>query len=214
LERALDRVIVTVRGRYPESMQLDPRQVRTRQALAAALARLLEAKPLDEISVAELCREAGVHRTTFYGHFDGVAEFALAEFSRGIDEIAEVEVEAGAETSVAVADRYLASMRAILDLVAAERAGYRTLFGPGTAGVFRGVLDARLRHRARLALEVWRAQAVPGAPRTDAAVEQAAAYIAGGLVGAIETWARSDETDASAEAARISTLMPSWWPRG
>lgn len=195
-------------------MQLDPRQVRTRHALAAALARLLESTPLDEITVAQLCREAGVHRTTFYGHFDSVAEFALTEFSRGIDEIAEVAIEAAAETSAKVAERYLASMRAILDLVAAERAGYRTLFGSATAGVFRAALDARLRRRARIALDVWRAQNVPGAPRTDAAVEQAAAYIAGGLVGAIEIWAMSDETDASAAAARISTLMPGWWPRG
>lgn len=194
-------------------MRPDPRQVRTQEALGGALARLLETTPLGDISVAELCREAGVHRSTFYGHASSVPEFALGEFSRGIDEIAEVAVEPGVESPVQIAERYLASMRDILELVAAEREGYRALFGPATAGLFRGALDARLRHRARLALEVWRAQDVPGAPRDGAAVDEAAAFIAGGLVGAIEQWAMSDEMDAAAAAARISTLMPVWWPR-
>jgi AcrR family transcriptional regulator len=194
-------------------VQLDPRQVRTRQALAGALTRLLERKPLEEISVAELCREAGVHRTTFYGHFDSVAEFALAEFSRGLDEIAEVEVEPRAETSVAVAERYLESLRAQLGHVLEERAGYRTLFGPATNRVFRAALDDRLRHRAELALAVWRDQAVPGAPRSDAEIREAAAFLAGGLVGVIETWALGDDTDIDAASARIYALMPSWWPR-
>jgi AcrR family transcriptional regulator len=187
--------------------------VRTRQALAAALTSLLERKPLEEISVAELCREAGVHRTTFYGHFDGVPEFALAEFSRGIDVIAEVQVDAGAATSVAVAERYLESLRAQLAHVLEERAGYRMLFGPATRRVFRAALDDRLRHRAELALAVWRDQDVPGAPRTEAEIREAAAFIAGGLVGVIETWALGDETGVDAAGARVYDLMPSWWPR-
>lgn len=199
--------------RYAVQMHVDPRQVRTRHALSGALVRLLEHRPLGEISVAELCREAGVHRSTFYGHATGVPELALAEFSRGIDEIAEVPVEPGAESSVRIAERYLDSMREILVHVAAERAGYRTLFGPATAGLFRAALDARLRRRAQRALEVWHAQRVPGAPQTDDEIAEAAAFIAGGLVGAIESWATSEETDAAAAAARISTLMPAWWPR-
>ncbi|WP_216648800.1 TetR/AcrR family transcriptional regulator [Agromyces agglutinans] len=201
-----------VSGR-PDQHQLDPRQLRTRRALAEALVRLLERVPLDEISVAELCREAGVHRTTFYGHFDGVAEFALAEFSQGIDRIAAVDVDPADESSAEVAERYLASLRAILAHIAEERSGYRTLFGPATRGVFRMALEDQQRRRARIALEVWRAQRVPGAPMTDAAVEQAAAFIAGGLVGVIEVWALGDDADAMDASARVLALMPGWWPR-
>ncbi|WP_350348926.1 TetR/AcrR family transcriptional regulator [Agromyces sp. G08B096] len=194
-------------------MTLDARQLRTRAALGEALVRLLERKRLDDISVAELCREAGVHRTTFYGHFDSVAGFALAEFSQGIDRIAEVDVEPGAESPADIAQRYLASMREILLHVAEERAGYRALFGSATRGVFRSALDDRLRVRARIALEIWREQGVPGAPRSDAAIEQAAAFIAGGLVGALEAWALGEETDVADASERVYALMPSWWPR-
>jgi AcrR family transcriptional regulator len=191
----------------------DPRQRRTRAALTEALLRLLEHDPLDSITVARLCREAGVHRTTFYAHAPGVHAFALAVFTQDLDRLAAVDVEPEGELPEHVAERYLDSLTMVLDHVAVERAGYRALFGSASRGVFRAVLDERMRRRARLALEVWRAQGVPGAPVADEAIDEAAAYIAGGLVGAIEAWAMGDETDAAASAARIATLMPGWWPR-
>ncbi|WP_353814812.1 TetR/AcrR family transcriptional regulator [Agromyces sp. SYSU T00266] len=191
----------------------DPRHRRTRAALTAALLRLLEREPLDAISVAALCREAAVHRTTFYAHASNVHDFALDVFTQDLDRLTAVAVEPEAETPEHVAERYLASLVAVLEHVADDRAGYRALFGSTSRGVFRSALDARMRVRARLALEVWRAQGVPGAPHDDVAIAEAAAYIAGGLVGALETWAMGDETDAAASAARLATLMPSWWPR-
>lgn len=191
----------------------DPRQRRTRAALTEALLRLLEHDPLDAITVARLCREAGVHRTTFYAHAPSVHAFALAVFTQDLDRLAAVDVEPSDEAPQHVAERYLDSLTMVLDHVAVERAGYRALFGSSSRGVFRAVLDERMRRRARLALEVWRAQGVLGAPVADDAIDEAAAFIAGGLVGAIETWAMGDETDAAASAARIATLMPGWWPR-
>jgi AcrR family transcriptional regulator len=191
----------------------DPRLLRTRAALTSALLRLLEHAPLDAISVAALCREAGVHRTTFYGHAPNVHAFALAVFTQDLDQRTAVAVEPSAETPEHIAERYLDSLTRVLELVADERAGYRALFGSSSRGVFRAALDERMRRRARIALEVWRAKRVPGAPVADAAVDEAAAFIAGGLVGAVETWAMGDETDAAASAARISALMPGWWPR-
>lgn len=191
----------------------DPRWRRTRAALTEALLRLLEREPLDAVTVAGLCREAAVHRTTFYAHAPSVHAFALAVFTQDLDRLAAVDVEPSGERPEQVAERYLDSLTMVLDHVAVERAGYRALFGSASRGVFRGALAERMRRRARIALEVWRAQGVPGAPRSDVAIDEAAAFIAGGLVGAIETWALGDETDAAASAARIATLMPGWWPR-
>lgn len=191
----------------------DPRLLRTRVALTSALLRLLERAPLDEISVAALCREAGVHRTTFYGHAPNVHAFALAVFTQDLDQRMAVAVEPAAETPEHIAERYFDSLTRVLEHVVDERAGYRALFGSAGRGVFRAALDERMRRRARIALEVWRAKRVPGAPVADAAVDEAAAFIAGALVGAVETWAMGDETDAAAAAARIAALMPRWWPR-
>lgn len=190
----------------------DPRARRTRDALEAALANLLERHPLDTISVAELCREAGVHRTTFYAHAGGVHAFALATFSRQLDAASTVDVELSAESVEEVSARYGASLVDLLDLVAAERAGYRALFTSTSRGVFRLALDERLRHRARLSLDVWRELEVPGAPESSADRDEAAAFIAGGLVGALEAWALGDETETDVASERIGALMPRWWP--
>lgn len=190
----------------------DPRARRTRDALEAALANLLERHPLDTISVAELCREAGVHRTTFYAHAGGVHAFALATFSRQLDAASTVDVELSAESVEEVSARYGASLVDLLDLVAAERAGYRALFTSTSRGVFRLALDERLRHRARLSLDVWRELEVPGAPESSADRDEAAAFIAGGLVGVLEAWALGDETETDVASERIGALMPRWWP--
>lgn len=42
----------------------------TKRLLKEALFRILEKKPLDKISVTELCREAGINRATFYRHYN------------------------------------------------------------------------------------------------------------------------------------------------
>jgi AcrR family transcriptional regulator len=41
----------------------------TKSMLEQALIGLLETKPLTDIEVAELCRAAGINRTTFYSHY-------------------------------------------------------------------------------------------------------------------------------------------------
>lgn len=53
---------------------LDLRQRKTRKLLLEALARLLEEKPFQELSVTDICRSAMVHRTTFYAHFNDKQE--------------------------------------------------------------------------------------------------------------------------------------------
>lgn len=191
---------------------IDARQTKTRLALDGALHRLLASTPLDAITVSELCREAGVHRTTFYAHAPTVYAFAIDEFTRRLDQISSVSVAPAETDTDEIAERYFDSLVQLLEHVASERTGYRALFGASVRGAFRSVLTERLRHRAMLAIEVWGARAVPGMPRTGQARAEAGAFIAGGLVGVIETWAFGDDMDAEAAAGRVSTLMPGWWP--
>ena len=49
-------------------------ETRTESAVKEALMRLLAKKPLAEISIAELSREAHVSRSTFYGHYGNVVD--------------------------------------------------------------------------------------------------------------------------------------------
>ena len=54
----------------------------TREALASSLKKLMEQKPLSQISIREIIEDCGVNRQTFYYHFRDI--YALAEwmFSR------------------------------------------------------------------------------------------------------------------------------------
>ena len=54
----------------------------TREALASSLKKLMEQKPLAQISIREIIEDCGVNRQTFYYHFHDI--YALAEwmFSR------------------------------------------------------------------------------------------------------------------------------------
>ncbi|MDY0909933.1 TetR/AcrR family transcriptional regulator [Microbacterium sp. CFBP9034] len=191
-------------------MREDPRQTRTREALGSALVRLLQVQPLDELSVAALCREAGVHRTTFYGHADGVDTFAVAWFTRDIDDLS--AVAPAAESPRDVAGEYLHALRATLQHVAAQRTVFRAMFASGSRGALRSALEERLRSRAALAIDVLDAHGAAGLPSGGRARVEASAFIAGGLVGVIEAWTQESDDDADAAGARVLALMPRWWP--
>ncbi len=56
---------------------------KTKKKLMGAFLKLLEEMPLDEMTVSQLCREAGVNRTTFYKYYSvpqDLGEECLASF--------------------------------------------------------------------------------------------------------------------------------------
>lgn len=60
----------------------DARYLKAEHAICDALARLLEDKPLDAISMSEIAREANVSRSTLYAHFQNVMEAYRATVAR------------------------------------------------------------------------------------------------------------------------------------
>ena len=46
------------------------RVVISKRMMKAGLLQLLQEKPLEQVNVSELCRQAGVNRATFYRHYD------------------------------------------------------------------------------------------------------------------------------------------------
>lgn len=51
-------------------MEQNQRVAVTKRMLQEGLMRLLAVKPLDKVSITELCREAGINRTTFYRYYE------------------------------------------------------------------------------------------------------------------------------------------------
>lgn len=50
-------------------MKMNQRIVLTKRLLQEALLQILQTKPIDKISVTELCSAAGINRATFYRHY-------------------------------------------------------------------------------------------------------------------------------------------------
>lgn len=187
----------------------EPRAARTLRLLTDALLSLLQRESLTELTVTQVCREAGVHRTTFYGHYSDVDALAADVFVRIIDGLTAVEVPTEAlDAPPEVTATYLTSMADLLQHVAEERTTYRALFASPVGSGFRRSLTARLRERADLAIGVLQSSGTA----TEIDRDTAAAFVSGGITASIEAWAESDETDATARAASVTAQMPSWWP--
>ncbi len=56
----------------------------SRQRLRSALLALLETRELSQITVAQLCREAGLNRSTFYAHYENLWD-VLEELEQEMD---------------------------------------------------------------------------------------------------------------------------------
>ena len=57
-----------------DELKSPQRRTLTKRLIREAMLALLKTKSIQEITVRELCDMAGVNRTTFYNHYDGVYE--------------------------------------------------------------------------------------------------------------------------------------------
>lgn len=153
----------------------DPRARRTVARLEKALHELLLTRHVADISVAELCRTAGVHRTTFYKHYASVSQFARRTFGTMLDELAVLQRDDDARR---------AGMVRLLEYVAAQRDLYRRLLGPaGDLAFQRAAVD-------HLARDIE--PTLDGERRHERALVQAFA-----MLGMAEAWAFSEDEDAT-----------------
>ena len=198
----------------------EPRAARTHEALTTALFDLLRENDLTEISISELCRTAGVHRTTFYGHYADIYAFAGDSFARILDDLAELGDEstelsdtasdgdaATAPTVEEMTAAYYASIRGQLTHILEHRGAYRMMFGTRVDAGFRRELHTRLLRHATVAVGNWNRLGLA----LDVDPATAAAFISGGCVGVFEQWATSDDTDVDARARDIVGAADGWY---
>ncbi|MBO0897017.1 TetR/AcrR family transcriptional regulator [Arthrobacter sunyaminii] len=186
----------------------EPRTARTREALEAGLWELLRDHELADISVAALCRRAGVHRTTFYGHHRNIFDFAASVYAGVVDRLGTVDVDqrGTGRTVEEINVLYIDSVRRILQHTREEERVYRALFHTET---FLGVMAGGLAQRFLLSLHVWKAHGVVPAVN----LEATAAYLGGAYAAWIEQWVVSGDNDVDGWLGSLVYLLPPWWPR-
>ncbi len=187
----------------------DPRASRTLMLLTDALLRLVRDGGF-EISVSELCREAGVHRTTFYGHYPSVEAFAGDVFTRVIDEIATVSPDlADAQNPDQLARLYRDTFAELLRHIASLRYTYQRVVSSPIGPSFRSALAQALHRRVQAMLAYWQDHGI--ADKLD--LDQTAAFISGAFTGSLMEWVVSDSDDVDGTTEAVMDLLPPWWPR-
>lgn len=95
----------------------DARAVRSGAALRDALLRLLARKAFDQITVREICAEAGVHYATFFRHHPGkealLDHIATEQISTLVDLTMTFHDTSGSDSSVRVLCAYVDEHRAL-----------------------------------------------------------------------------------------------------
>jgi AcrR family transcriptional regulator len=109
----------------------DARAVRTRQALRSALLRLLESKPLAEITILDICDQAKVGYTTYFRHHPTKESL--------LDDVAAEEIAhlVGLTLPLAEAADTLTAGVALFTYVDAHRELWSTLLTGGAEGAMR-----------------------------------------------------------------------------
>ena len=110
---------------------IDPRAVRTREALHSAMLQLLEEKSLEQISVRDIVAKAGIGYTTFFRHHPTKESL--------LEDIAAQQIQALFTLSVPVMDAkdVRAGAIALLTYVDTHRRLWEILLTGGAAGVIR-----------------------------------------------------------------------------
>jgi AcrR family transcriptional regulator len=192
---------------------MDPRQARTTEALRSAILGLAAAKPIDDVSVAEVARAASITRETFYRHHASPVDLLAAVLGAELE--AMVVANAALPATTGGAESVFAQPeRALVEHVVEHAAIYRNALTPHLTSRLRDVLtdSIQLQLLAHLRRHPQIAPTVRGAQADDRARAMFASYAASGTVGAIETWLTTgalDDTDGAAQT--ILAASPEWW---
>lgn len=161
----------------------EKRNLYSRQQLTKALLTLLKKKELGDITVSELCEEAGVGRVTFYRNYtdmtDIVRQFLLEDNREWTQAIVTEDIP------------FNEKFRCIFRHFEDEREVYTVLNRRGLTGLLKDVIE-----------EAWQLK-LDGTP-AEAYTGAYAMYL---VYGFIEVWFKRDMVDSSDEMAMLLSAV-------
>jgi AcrR family transcriptional regulator len=181
----------------------DPRVERTRRSILDAVEIL--AAHEDPITVTAIVRTAGIGRSSFYTHFSGIDELAVAVLSGVFEMIGTEDVELRRNRIVSGAEAArLAQVRLVWHLVQ-HRALYASVLSlPFTSAVYTSAIEG---YAAQVRATIALLPEIPHGLSADAV----AIYTASGSLGLLAQWIRSDNpVSADVLVDQLMTLLPPW----
>ena len=165
----------------------DRRVVRSKRAIVQAFERLLLERPLEEITVSAIAREAGVDRKTFYQHYGSIDGLIDAIAAEAVGYVLDAVEEARSAADGGDDERFSMFFSRVNEVVCRDIAVSRRYFESVPTDKLlehmrepfaRGIIERRL-----LARDV-----------PDAYVECCTSYVLGGLIAAYRSWLLSNRS--------------------
>jgi AcrR family transcriptional regulator len=181
----------------------DPRVARTRRAILDAVETL--AAGGDPITVAAIVRTAGIGRSSFYTHFSGIDELAVAVLSGVFQAIGAEDVELRRRQIVSGAEAARVAQVRLVGHLVQHRVLYASMLAlPFTSAVYTAAVQGYAEQvRATIAL-------LPDMP-PGLSADAVAIYTASGSLGLLAQWIRSDEpVSPDVLVDQLMALLPAW----
>lgn len=172
-----------------ETLNVDRRVQRTRNALRAAMISLLQERSWDDINIQLLCERADIGRSTFYLHYQNKEELLVSSFN---DLRTMLRAQAAQKHADSDSFRFVSGL---IEHVYEQRTIFRAVIGRGSGHVvqkrFREMLNQLVEEENLLPVDGWKRVA-------------GARYIAGALIGLLSWWI---DTNTECSAEEIETLF-------
>lgn len=189
----------------------DPRWVRSRERLHAAVLELARTSPASAITGAALARAAGVHRSTIYEHGADPADLLRSALRAELDEIRRRCIEPTTPDTIVAAIG--SSADEVFAHVERHSPVYARELAAGTSGLG-AMLAEHFAHSIALLIEhgALMPPAIDDDP--DRFAETVAAALAATTVAVITDWLRDPEPrDRALLLRRWRAVQPPWWPK-
>ena len=192
----------------PGASRVDRRVARSRAAILGAFEKLLGERPLAQITVSAIAREANIDRKTFYTHFgsvdgllDAIAQSVVTQIADAVElAVGDAAIEGGERAREAVHVLFRAVNAAIRDNLLLNRRLVENLPADDLMSRVRGSLEREISARRLL-----------GDALLDELYDYYVSFILSGIVGIYRAWALSD---GSVPLERVSQVADDLTMRG
>lgn len=188
---------------------MDARQEKTIARLSAAILELATERPVTEVTVSELARTAGVHRSTVYVYAPSPVEL-LQNVLRAELDVLRADYLVGVEPDDAL-QAVEGVTRGVLVHVDRHDAIYRRGLGADSGSAsLQAMLSAHFRGSIELLIDQHSVTVPSTIPAERRMVTR---YLADGIIGGIDVWLDSPRPrDVDALLGVLDLVLPAWWP--
>lgn len=190
---------------------LDARVARTRRKLRRAALELAAAGQIEDVSVVELARAAGINRATFYKHADSPLQVLKEALVEDLDALRESFLSESEDTATDLAELWRLTTAATAEHLTRFERVYQQGLATDADSSLLALLSEHIAYSMRQLLAA-RPELLPKHSRREAEFVSSAyaAYLGHGLAGLMRVWFNSPDRSVATYQALVVNALPPW----